>query len=107
MSTEYEEGAVAYQSVVGYLEGDTEVSQWFPGGGHSPDPVASVLDLENVPEATRYSVQVSTASLGTEPGSTVRWWVMRKINNGDPSIFAICYTHDDAETIMHLLNGTK
>ncbi len=86
-------------SVVGYLmDGDTDICQWYPGGGFAVDPHPSDLDLENVPDCAVYSLgPVNQEGCG-------KWSIYRKVGEGPIFLTAHCYSPKDADLIIDLLN---
>lgn len=92
-------------SVVGYLEGDTDISQWYPGGGYSVDPEPSDMDLENVPERAEYFIE--SASVWGIGDSRLQVCVVKQIKDSakSESLFGAFKSHKDAETIARLLNA--
>ena len=90
-------------SIVGYMEdGETDILQWYPGGGYSVDPVPHCLDLENVHDRVTYEPKNIQGWVLPTRGN---WACISKEDEGkDRMVIAICYTHKDAERICRFLN---
>jgi len=93
------------QPVVGYLlNDDPEVFTWNLGGGLNPEPVSCGMDLENTPPAPSYSIKCTAGEI---PGRAWCWLIQCDYGHPIKRNIAVCETRDDAETIAHLLNGSK